>query len=509
MAKALAASGEEETALATSSSRRTRGLLEDAMPIQRTSALLVVAIPTEVSPAELQVFLSEAGADVEALRILLRRPGAQSFSPPPRCAQANTNKTPVTAKSTEESSLQEPAAGASGLSGDFYSAVVLCRTQTGADALYRSSHGRIFQAWSLAETPARVAGAGPCCYLVFLEAVVYTIDADIASAPQELLADVVPSAAYELPACPYCLERLDVSGTGMITHNHGWLSATSSHPACKTCCQACSAMSRGKLSCEMCDRRQEIWVCLICGHLGCGRYAAGHSLDHSYERQHRFCLEIASGRIWDYSGDVFVHRRLIQMTAASGGFELSLPAPAAGDDPASPALQSSGMKPTWPGHEDYLAMELDAILASQLDYQRSLYEARLTEGAESHAEAVEHQRSLVLQAEARQAKVQTEIAEAEKRRKTLERQLAAARKSRGDAQEQVAFLKELNQSLLANRRDMAAASERADAEKGAAAANRPQPEEGEDALVKRLRDRVAKLMASISEHDAGASSSQT
>ena len=84
-------------------------------------------------------------------------------------------------------------------------------------------------------------------------------------------------------------------------------------------------------------------MCLVCGHLGCGRYARGHAKDHAHDHRHRFCLDLASGRIWDYNSDVFVHRKLVQMAAASGGlFEVTLPAPAV--DEASPAPPRDGPK---------------------------------------------------------------------------------------------------------------------------------------------------------------------
>ena len=25
---------------------------------------------------------------------------------------------------------------------------------------------------------------------------------------------------------------------------------------------------------------QDVWICLICGHVGCGRYREGHAVDH-------------------------------------------------------------------------------------------------------------------------------------------------------------------------------------------------------------------------------------
>jgi len=41
----------------------------------------------------------------------------------------------------------------------------------------------------------------------------------------------------------------------------------------------------------------------------------GHAKQHSTLTHHRFCLQLSSGRIWNYDRDVFVHRRLVQHTS--------------------------------------------------------------------------------------------------------------------------------------------------------------------------------------------------
>jgi len=133
--------------------------------------------------------------------------------------------------------------------------------------------------------------------------------------------------SFELPTCPYCLERLDVSVTGILCHGAGWLSAFQWYeiPEAIKSCPACvaieTAADSGTLNCSVCGTEEEIWVCLACGQAGCGRYSAGkHSLSHYQNSSgplHRFCMELRSGRIWDYLGDVFVHRRLLQSMAQS------------------------------------------------------------------------------------------------------------------------------------------------------------------------------------------------
>lgn len=59
--------------------------------------------------------------------------------------------------------------------------------------------------------------------------------------------------------------------------------------------------------CAVCSLRQNLWVCLVCGNQGCGRYSAPHAQQHFSSSGHNFSLELATGRLWDYNSDDFVH----------------------------------------------------------------------------------------------------------------------------------------------------------------------------------------------------------
>lgn len=479
---------------------RPRGLLEDALPIQRTTEIFLLAVPSEVSLAALQVFLEDSWGEVEALRALNRGAAAAAYG----------------------LALPESSSAAGVAAGDFYSAIISCRSQAGADAVYKANHGRFFdmrsRLASLGPECQPAGSGGPCCYLVFLEKTAEASCPSFAAAVMDPPpAQEVPLSAYEVPACPFCLERLDVSGTGVVTHSHGWLSAMArGHVPYTACCTACAVIARFMFSaldgdaslcspaCSCCEKHEEIWVCLICGHTGCGRYALGHAKDHALDHQHRFCLELASGRIWDYLGDVFVHRRLVQMAAASGGFfDLTLPAPAAEGEAAGDRSNPKQVGRS----EDPLAVELDAILASQLDYQRSLYETKLSELGDRHKRALATNHRLLEGELTRQDDIHANITEVERRRKLLDKQQSVAKKSKDEAEEQLRFVKELNQSLLANRREMASPTAEASIPAGVSTAEGAAGSDDEDALMKRLRERVARLMSSISALEGEASHS--
>lgn len=62
-----------------------------------------------------------------------------------------------------------------------------------------------------------------------------------------------------------------------------------------------------KLQCQECDNQQNLWICMICGYIGCGRYFSRHAVTHYEATRHPYSLEIASQRIWNYKGDSYAH----------------------------------------------------------------------------------------------------------------------------------------------------------------------------------------------------------
>ena len=72
------------------------------------------------------------------------------------------------------------------------------------------------------------------------------------------------------------------------------------------------------LKCDLCANRENVWVCLVCSALGCGRYCSGrHAVKHFQAYNHSFSLELASQRIWHYRGDNYVHRIIKTQVAVS------------------------------------------------------------------------------------------------------------------------------------------------------------------------------------------------
>ncbi|KAI8642987.1 hypothetical protein BD408DRAFT_431895 [Parasitella parasitica] len=231
-------------------------------------------------------------------------------------------------------------------------------------------------------------------------------------------------AMAELPTCPICLERMDESITGLqqIQCHHTtqcYCIDKWGHSRCSVCCYSqrplltASSMKKSahnehehehqQIQCECfeCSSSESLWICIVCGHIGCGRYQEAHAYDHFTETNHLYALEIETQRVWDYLGDGYVHQ-LIQSTV--DGVIVELPTRTESDSAATQGsnhmkrsimqadvMLGSGANGSGSGNTDGLAanssnpeVKLDSIsadytymLTSQLDSQRIYYEEQL------------------------------------------------------------------------------------------------------------------------------------
>lgn len=206
----------------------------------------------------------------------------------------------------------------------------------------------------------------------------------------------------ELPTCPVCLERLDYEISGLLTipcqHTFHcmclskWRDDTC--PVCRYTTDVSNHTIRRSVrrllqlnlrmqqlqireegyqlplmtglslteTCMGCSALENLWVCLICGNVGCSRYAPEqHSLKHFVETGHCFAMELATSRVWDYAGDKYVHR-LVASEADGKIVEL-------------PEKESSASKTSLKEEDS----EYAELLLLQLISQRDYYELLLNE----------------------------------------------------------------------------------------------------------------------------------
>lgn len=181
-----------------------------------------------------------------------------------------------------------------------------------------------------------VDDAAPCA-VIRIANIIYSKSIDMnAIKSNDINIDVV---GLQLPYCTVCLRRIKASISNVPgihdLHPNLWSAGAGGHARCKTCyiyssyeadkhssnidssaywnppqsaLTVATMYTKNNLvskNCNICGIKENIWVCLICGHTGCGRYTAQHAKLHFEDSKHPFALELASGRIWNYDQDTF------------------------------------------------------------------------------------------------------------------------------------------------------------------------------------------------------------
>eukprot|EP01018_Ginkgo_biloba_P013493 Gb_28513 [translate_table: standard] len=269
---------------------------------------------------------------------------------------------------------------------DRYSILMTFDNQKSADDFYRHYNRKPFSSLE-----------AEICHVLFTADVQYTGSIEHATTP--------PTGLTELPTCPVCLERLDQHISGILTTvcNHSFHSSCiskwtdSSCPVCRYCQQ-----QPEKSTCSVCSTSENLWICLICGFVGCGRYKAGHAIKHWKETQHCYSLDLETQRVWDYVGDNYVHR-LIQSKTDGKLVELNTHCRNVGDACGScECSYDSGIDSAlFDSKIEVIADEYNHLLTSQLENQRQYYESLLAEAKQQRdatvSEARENARDLKLQ----------------------------------------------------------------------------------------------------------------
>lgn len=209
----------------------------------------------------------------------------------------------------------------------------------------------------------------------------------------------------EIPTCPVCLERMDASISGIVTilcHHtfHCECLSKWGSPTCPICrytqrnLDSATASNGGSESvCQECETTQDLWICLICGNVGCGRYKHGHAHSHFINTSHLYALELETQRVWDYAGDGYVHR-LIRNKADGKVVELPPNIDGTSIQGFNTQHQNEQLNTGSIGDEhsvkadQILGLEYSQILSISLESQRQYYD-ELLETKDKEREKVE------------------------------------------------------------------------------------------------------------------------
>ncbi|XP_039471392.1 BRCA1-associated protein isoform X2 [Oreochromis aureus] len=233
--------------------------------------------------------------------------------------------------------------------------------QADADSFYTACNGRQFN--SIEEA---------VCQLVYVERAEVIKSEEGASLPVMELT--------ELPKCTVCLERMDESVNGILTTlcNHSFHSQClqrwedASCPVCRYC-QTPEPVEENK--CFECGVQENLWICLICGHIGCGRYVSRHAYKHFEETQHTYAMQLTNHRVWDYAGDNYVHRLVASKTDGK-----MVQYECEGDTCHAEKI-------------DALQLEYSYLLTSQLESQRIYWENKIVHLEKETAEEINNMKA--------------------------------------------------------------------------------------------------------------------
>ncbi|OQO11125.1 hypothetical protein B0A48_05380 [Cryoendolithus antarcticus] len=247
------------------------------------------------------------------------------------------------------------------------------------------------------------------CHVVFIKSVEFltpeSSSTDLGSFPQNTHDPFTPSSnksltskphappppnLLELPTCPVCLERMDET-TGLLTIlcQHVFHCAClekwrgSGCPVCRYTHSPSYTFPYPRPSytedddsepmCSVCASTTNIWVCLICGSLGCGRYDSAHAYAHYESTSHCYAMDISTQHVWDYAGDGYVHR-LIQSKPDSRLIDLPS---SARQRHENEAFRSEGGEMVPREKMESMAAEYTYLLTSQLEGQRRYFEEQV------------------------------------------------------------------------------------------------------------------------------------
>ena len=73
---------------------------------------------------------------------------------------------------------------------------------------------------------------------------------------------------------------------------HGSCLAQWEDTTCPVCRYVQSPDVVAEQRCSECSSADDLWICLICGYVGCGRYVGGHSHAHFLATEHSYTMEL-------------------------------------------------------------------------------------------------------------------------------------------------------------------------------------------------------------------------
>ena len=260
----------------------------------------------------------------------------------------------------------------------------------------------------------------------------------------------------ELPICPVCLERMDEAVQGIVTIicNHTYhyqCMLENTDTTCPICRYTTVPEDSSNHTCMYCSEEKDVWMCLICGNVGCGRYASRHAVMHYHRTSHVYAINIHTQRVWDYGGDNYVHRwELVCLVWIIWQSSHSSSQLAAFPDKDNDADKEDFID------EDKLnsiTLEFTYLLTSQLDAQRRYFEMQMNELTETTLSRIDKLEKDIDDEQVTKASLESRIKELLNDRTNLEQKLEKQRKAHTTLNKKFNDENTMNKLLLQNSKE--------------------------------------------------------
>ena len=246
-----------------------------------------------------------------------------------------------------------------------------------------------------------------------------------------------PPNLLELPTCPVCLERMDET-TGLLTIlcQHvfhcacleKWRFPGSGCPVCRYTQSPSYTFPYPRPSsshndedaeplCSVCaetGQNVNLWICLICGNIGCGRYDSAHAYAHYEATSHCYAMDISTQHVWDYAGDGYVHRLIQSKPDFSSQQQKQYNGTASGlidlggkTRHENEAYRAEGEDMVPREKMESMANEYTYLLTSQLEGQRRYFEEQVERAVDKASEASAKAEAAASQAAAASAELES------------------------------------------------------------------------------------------------------
>jgi BRCA1-associated protein len=185
--------------------------------------------------------------------------------------------------------------------------------------------------------------------------------------------------------------------------------------------------------CAECGSGENLWLCLICGYIGCGRYVRGHAYSHFQLTQHTYSMQLGSNRVWDYAGDNYVHRLIQNKT-----------------DGKMVRFDEAGRVINQDEKVDSITLEYTYLLTLQLESQRTFFEERLLKQEEKSQEQIQELDSKAKSYEKENEKLKDSVENLSKDKATLEKRCTLLTTKLNKLQSSLEEEQQINKCMTSN-----------------------------------------------------------